>query len=538
MSKEIKIKGFILLLVGVVILAGFTFPSGARVVEEAEARDLKKRDNGGGGGVTLPEDCPDISVRVGTMNFITFEPLPIISPEEIGSIVQSEAESLRSEIDTKNAELQQILEEREQIIRQLEEAGVKRSSLQQELRSIDSQISQLNLSIKANRLILERLELEIEFYEGVSPLDAVIEVDARDHLRCVINDYYIPLVNEYKNSSFSSVTLSQDYLVSTGDGSTFIFSPWLPFFMWVPINDPTELENYIQWRGLQYVSHSYSPGENMSYINGQIDIQATVTNMGTLPWSSWSRDLSSASADAWLTIKEPTASVDLKADGMNGPISKVTGQSAILTWTSENVEEGCSSYQSGDKEATNWPELVSQDIQKLVPGVSVTFPEAGTYKLGLSCNPTDEVQINVTEPAVEPATLNVKSIPITGIPITNASGDPGFDPAAGTTDYNFGSDKAINSILEAPLNSNGYIFSSWSNCNGNMSADRTCHVTVAKGVTKTVTASYFSPDPAQCSDGLDNDDDGLIDYPADIGCNGPNDDDETFRFLRRQFREL
>ncbi len=462
MSKEIKIKGFILLLVGVVILAGFTFPSAAA--------KSKKRYNGNGGGSnppTLPEDCPDISVRIGTMNFITFEPLPI-SPEKIGSI---------------------------------------------------------------------------EFYEGVSPLDAVIEVDARDHLRCVINDYYIPLVNEWKNiSSFVSVTLSQDYLVSIGYGSTFIFSPWLPFFMWVPINDPTELENYIQGRGLQYVSHSYSLGENMSYINGQIDIQATITNMGTLPWSSWSRDLSSASADAWLTIKEPTASVDLKADGMNGPISKVTGQSAALTWTSENVEECFSRTDSNNPAGgqNGWGNEVAQILQIPTPGVPVTFSKEGTYKLGLSCNPVDWVEVNVSEPSVVPlTTFSIKSTPITGIPITNASGEPGFDPAAGTTNYNLTSDKAINSILEAPLNFDGYVFSSWGNCNGDKSADRTCHVTIAKGVTRTVTASYSPPDSeAQCSDGIDNDNDGLIDYPADIGCNGPNDDDETFRFLRRQFREL
>ncbi len=31
----------------------------------------------------------------------------------------------------------------------------------------------------------------------------------------------------------------------------------------------------------------------------------------------------------------------------------------------------------------------------------------------------------------------------------------------------------------------------------------------------------------QCSDGLDNDGDGKIDYPADLGCSSPEDDDET-----------
>jgi hypothetical protein len=31
----------------------------------------------------------------------------------------------------------------------------------------------------------------------------------------------------------------------------------------------------------------------------------------------------------------------------------------------------------------------------------------------------------------------------------------------------------------------------------------------------------------QCSDGLDNDGDLLADFPLDLGCTGPEDDDET-----------
>jgi len=33
--------------------------------------------------------------------------------------------------------------------------------------------------------------------------------------------------------------------------------------------------------------------------------------------------------------------------------------------------------------------------------------------------------------------------------------------------------------------------------------------------------------PPQCADGIDNDEDGLVDYPADVGCAFPNDDTET-----------
>ncbi|MGH2697875.1 MAG: hypothetical protein ACRDJL_01575 [Actinomycetota bacterium] len=33
---------------------------------------------------------------------------------------------------------------------------------------------------------------------------------------------------------------------------------------------------------------------------------------------------------------------------------------------------------------------------------------------------------------------------------------------------------------------------------------------------------------AMCSDGIDNDDNGLIDFPADPGCSSPEDNDEGF----------
>ena len=86
--------------------------------------------------------------------------------EEGSDSAASEAENLRQEIDSKNAELQKILEEREQIVRQLEETGEQKGTLQKELKNIDATINQLNLSIKANRLMLEKLELEIKSLGG------------------------------------------------------------------------------------------------------------------------------------------------------------------------------------------------------------------------------------------------------------------------------------------------------------------------------------------------------------------------------------
>jgi hypothetical protein len=36
-----------------------------------------------------------------------------------------------------------------------------------------------------------------------------------------------------------------------------------------------------------------------------------------------------------------------------------------------------------------------------------------------------------------------------------------------------------------------------------------------------------SPVPPQCADGIDNDLDGFTDYPDDLKCTGPTDNDES-----------
>jgi hypothetical protein len=47
------------------------------------------------------------------------------------------------------------------------------------------------------------------------------------------------------------------------------------------------------------------------------------------------------------------------------------------------------------------------------------------------------------------------------------------------------------------------------------------------GADASVTFTVNNTNPPQCSDGLDNDADGLIDYPADRGCSSSTDNDET-----------
>ncbi len=71
-----------------------------------------------------------------------------------------EVESLQQMIDEKNQELQTLQDEREELEQRLEEVGDVSNTLSRELRNINYRISQLNVSVRANRLTIEKLKLE------------------------------------------------------------------------------------------------------------------------------------------------------------------------------------------------------------------------------------------------------------------------------------------------------------------------------------------------------------------------------------------
>lgn len=50
---------------------------------------------------------------------------------------------------------------------------------------------------------------------------------------------------------------------------------------------------------------------------------------------------------------------------------------------------------------------------------------------------------------------------------------------------------------------------------------------ISGGITNCIAYNKTTPPVYQCSDGIDNDDDGLIDYPADPGCSSLTDNNET-----------
>lgn len=76
------------------------------------------------------------------------------------------AESLRQLIDEKNAELQELLEQREALEQELQKTNQKSTTLQREINNLTYNINQLEISIKANRLVIEKLGLEVESLEG------------------------------------------------------------------------------------------------------------------------------------------------------------------------------------------------------------------------------------------------------------------------------------------------------------------------------------------------------------------------------------
>ncbi len=76
----------------------------------------------------------------------------------------------------------------------------------------------------------------------------------------------------------------------------------------------------------------------------------------------------------------------------------------------------------------------------------------------------------------------------------------------------------------------GSTFANWSgDCSGTLS---TCAITM--NANKAVSAIFNSSSSSQCSDGVDNDGDGLIDFPADPGCSSASDNDER----TPRFREI
>lgn len=78
---------------------------------------------------------------------------------------QDSSTDLRSKIEEKAAELQRIQAQREAVERSLEGVAETANTLKREINVIDANINQLNLSIRANTLLLEKFGYEYETLE-------------------------------------------------------------------------------------------------------------------------------------------------------------------------------------------------------------------------------------------------------------------------------------------------------------------------------------------------------------------------------------
>ncbi|MEX1014271.1 MAG: peptidoglycan DD-metalloendopeptidase family protein [Candidatus Paceibacterota bacterium] len=75
---------------------------------------------------------------------------------------QEDVGSLRERIEEQNFELEELQEERERLEQQLQSANATSNALQREINNIDYQINQLDVSIRTNRVIINRLSLEAQ----------------------------------------------------------------------------------------------------------------------------------------------------------------------------------------------------------------------------------------------------------------------------------------------------------------------------------------------------------------------------------------
>ncbi|MDP1706578.1 MAG: peptidoglycan DD-metalloendopeptidase family protein [bacterium] len=79
---------------------------------------------------------------------------------------QNQANDLQQLIDQKNGELQGILSQKEALENELKDIAASGNTLKKEISTINNGIAQLDLGIKANRTLVQRLELEIQGING------------------------------------------------------------------------------------------------------------------------------------------------------------------------------------------------------------------------------------------------------------------------------------------------------------------------------------------------------------------------------------
>ncbi|MFH0712653.1 MAG: hypothetical protein V2A55_02270 [Candidatus Jorgensenbacteria bacterium] len=331
---------------------------------------------------------------------------------------------------------------------------------------------------------------------GYYPLTSTLKIDAREHLRCMIRNY-VHRRSEYQSPSYLNfVALNYSYGVPSIENRSFVVQPFTIPPIPTDQDKEKELQDWLDWYGVHQVDYVF-PQDLRYYAKGQIDVSFSSTYVGAIPPVTRTVSLSSSWADGEVAVYQPPATVDLKADGLNGSVSKVVGESTYLTWETENVTE-CTSYQGPGNPVGgqyNWENNTPQPVQRAAPGTQVTFSKPGEYELGLRCNPEDKVVIKVNPVPVSPPTVLKVESNVPGVSVSNAPVG-GYDDADGITNYEVRkADGAIRALLEVEKVADppGYDFSHWVGCgDAIISYGRVCEANVLDGQTGTVTANFVN----------------------------------------------
>jgi uncharacterized repeat protein (TIGR02543 family) len=226
--------------------------------------------------------------------------------------------------------------------------------------------------------------------------------------------------------------------------------------------------------------------------SGAFDAGSVVTLTATPDpgwrFDAWSGDLSGSTNPATLSMdaaKTVTAtfvetfelSVSSVGDGGVNPASGSFDAGSVITLTATPDSGWRFDAWSGDVTGVANPETLTMDADKTV---TVTFIE--TFDLTAS-----------------------------------SAGNGGVTPTSGTFDAG-----AVVTLTATP--DPGFRFDAWS---GDLTGSTNPGLLTMNGP-KSVTAGFVE---TECSDGIDNDADGLVDFPADPGCESGNDVDELSPFV-------
>jgi hypothetical protein len=200
-----------------------------------------------------------------------------------------------------------------------------------------------------------------------------------------------------------------------------------------------------------------------------------------------------------------SGSVDIKANGSDNPPQIVSGATAILTWTSANIQSGSCTASGGWSGA--------QADQSSGSGyTTAALSSDTTFTITCSKQGGGQVSDSVTVP-VRPTqcTDGIDNDGDTFIDYSSVT-PPGKTADPGCTSTQ--DDDESNAIPQCRdgIDNDGDGFTDFSgNDPGCSSADDNSEIDAVFG---------------QCSDGIDNEGDGFIDYPADPGCSSLTDPSE------------